>query len=146
MPFFGLVIFGLIFDINIVIFEISTLEFVKCEFLTHTVNFGIGSAFCKGLGSVFSVRVRFIKYVFFKAQFSYWPLVWMCHSLSMNKINSLHERCLRIIYDDKTSSFADLLADNGSVTIHTRNLQVLATEMFNVRKNMSTELIQGLFV
>ena len=30
---------------------------------------------------------------------------------------------------DKTSSFADLLAKDGSVTIHTRNLQVLATEM-----------------
>ena len=62
-----------------------------------------------------------------------------------NKINRLHERCLRIIYNDKTSSFADLLAKYGSVTIHTRNLQVLATDMFKVHKNMSTELMQGLF-
>ena len=39
---------------------------------------------------------------FFKAQFCYCPLVWMCHSRSMNnKINRLHERCLRIIYNDK---------------------------------------------
>ena len=30
---------------SIVIFEISTLEFVKNESLTHTVNFGIGSGF-----------------------------------------------------------------------------------------------------
>ena len=83
---------------------------------------------------------------FFKAQFSYCPLVWVCHSRSMNnKINRLHERCLRTIYNNKTSSFADLLAKDGSVTIHTRNLQVLATEMFKVHKNMSTELMQGLF-
>ena len=39
---------------------------------------------------------------FFKSQFSYCPLVWMCHSHANNsKINRLHERCLRIIYSDK---------------------------------------------
>ena len=51
----------------------------------------------------------------------------------------------RNIYNDKMSSFADLLAKDGSVTIHTRNLQVLPTEMFKVHKNMSIKLIQGLF-
>ena len=45
---------GLEFENNIVIFEISTLESVKNEFLTYTVNFGIGSTFCKVLGSAFS--------------------------------------------------------------------------------------------
>ena len=39
---------------NIVIFEISTLKFVKYESLTVIVNFGRGSAFSKGLGSTFS--------------------------------------------------------------------------------------------
>ena len=51
----------------------------------------------------------------------------------------------RNIYNDKMSSFADLLAKDGSVTIHTRNVQVLPTEMFKVHKNMSIKLIQGLF-
>ena len=52
MPY--LEIFGLEFQKTIVIFEISTLEFVKYESLTHTMNFGIGSAFSKGPGSAFS--------------------------------------------------------------------------------------------
>ena len=70
----------------------------------------------------------------------------MCHSRSMNsKIKRLHERCLRITNNDKTSSFADLLAKNGSVSIHTRNLQVLVTDMFKLHKNMSTELLSGYF-
>ena len=51
----------------------------------------------------------------------------------------------RNIYNDKMSSFTDLLAKDGSVTTHTRNLQVLPTEMFKVHKNMSIKLIQGLF-
>ena len=83
---------------------------------------------------------------FFRAQFSYYPLVWMWHSRSMdNKINRLHDKCLSFIYNDKMSFFADLLAEDGSVTIHIRNLQGLATEMFKVHKNMSTELIQEFF-
>ena len=61
-----------------------------------------------------------------------------------NKINRIHERCLRIIYNDKKPFWADLLAKDGSVTMHTRRLQVLATEMFKIHKNMSTDLMQGL--
>ena len=49
-----------------------------------------------------------------------------------NKINGLHEKCLRIIYDDNTSSSTHLLAEDGFITIDTRNLQLLATEMFKV--------------
>ena len=47
-------IFRLELKKTLVIFEISTLEFLKNESLTHKVNFGIGSAFSKGSGSAFS--------------------------------------------------------------------------------------------
>ena len=40
----------------------------------------------------------------FNSQFSYCPLIWMCHSRTNNrKINRLHERCSRFIYNDKKS-------------------------------------------
>ena len=44
---------------SFVIYEISTLKFVniESESLTHTVNFGIGSAFSKGPRSTFSERL-----------------------------------------------------------------------------------------
>ena len=62
----------------------------------------------------------------------------MCHSRIINKkINSLHERCLRIIYGDKQSSFEELLKRDSSVSIHERNIQVLAPEMYTVSKDMS---------
>ena len=59
MPQFGTknVLFGisgLDFCYNIVIFEINTFEFVKVEFLTHRVNFCIGSAFSKSPVFTFS--------------------------------------------------------------------------------------------
>ena len=80
-----------------------------------------------------------------KAQFSYCPLVWMWHSRSMNNIiNRLHERCFRIIYNDKWSFFENSFGKDGSVTI--KHKKVLATKVFKVRKNMSRELMQGLFL
>ena len=57
----------------------------------------------------------------------------------------MKERCLSIIYSDKMSSFADLLAKDGSVTINTRNKQVLFSKMLKIHKNVLTELTQGLF-
>ena len=53
---------------------------------------------------------RILMNVFFKSQFSYCPIVRMCHSCpNSGKINRLHERCLRIIYSNKQSSFETLL-------------------------------------
>ena len=61
---------------------------------------------------------------FFKSQFSHWPLVWMCHSRKINNnVNHLHERCLRVIYNNKISSFKELLERDGPIPIHNRNLQ-----------------------
>ena len=63
-----------------------------------------------------------------------------------NKINQLHEKCLRIVYSDKTSSFEELLEKDRSATIHTRNLQVLATEMFKVYRNLSPNIVTEIFL
>ena len=76
---------------------------------------------------------------FFTSQFNYCPLAWMCHSRTMNnKINRLNERCLRIVHSDKTSSYEKLLKKDGSVTIHTRNLQTLATEILKCLQEFVT--------
>ena len=73
----------------------------------------------------------------FNSQFNYCPLIWMCHSRkNNNKINKLHERRLRIIYNDKLSSFNALLEKDGSFLIHERNTKILATGMFKVSKNL----------
>ena len=47
---------------------------------------------------------------FFDSQFNYFPLVSMCHCRRNNiKINNHHERCLRLIYSDKKSSYEEFL-------------------------------------
>ena len=54
-----------------------------------------------------------------------------------NKTNRLHERCLRLIYNDKKSFFKDLLENNRSVSLHHKNLRTLAVELPKVFKGLS---------
>ena len=89
---------------------------------------------------------RLLMNSFFKTQFNYCPLMWMCDSRENNrKINRLHERCLRTIHNDKQSSFNGLLEKDGCILIHERNLQVLVTEMYKVSSGLSTPLMKDIF-
>ena len=91
-------------------------------------------------------KKRTLMNALFNSQFNYCTLVWMRHSReNNNRINRLHERCLRIIYNDKRSSFNALLEKDGSVSIHERNIKILATEMFNVSKNLAPPQMHEVF-
>ena len=84
---------------------------------------------------------------FFMAQFNYCLLIWMHHNRTYNnKVNRLHERCLRLIYNDKRSSFENLLEKDNSGSLHHKNLQALAIEMFKVHTKNSPEIIQEVFL
>ena len=45
-----------------------------------------------------------------------------------NQINHLHERALRIVYDDYKSTFENLLELDNLVATHHRNTRLLSTE------------------
>ena len=81
---------------------------------------------------------RLLETGFFYSKFNYCQLVWMCHNrTNNNRINSVHERCLRLIYNKKKSSFEDLLPKDRFVCIHHRNLGTLAVELFIIFKGSS---------
>ena len=62
----------------------------------------------------------------------------MCHDrTNNNKINRLHERCLRLICNDRKSFFKDLLEKDGSVFIYHKNLRILAVELLKAFKGSS---------
>ena len=92
-------------------------------------------------------RKKILFHSFVRSQFSHCPLVWM-FNLSIvlnNKINRLQERGLRIVYNDYTSSFDDLLCKDRSVRIHHKNIQLVAMEMFKVKNDLCPELMKCLF-
>ena len=84
-------------------------------------------------------NLRVIMKTFILSQFSYFPLVWMWHSRTLNnKINKLPERALSLVYDDRHSTL-------NSVNIHHRNLQVFATELYKVHHGLAPELMNDIF-
>ena len=115
------------------------------------------SSLCKKASQKLHALARVVKYMnleklkclmkaFVTSQFSYCPLVWMFHSRKMNnRINRIHERALRLVYQDHVSTFDELLDKDNSVTIHQKNLQVLATEIFKVKNGLSPEIMKQVF-
>jgi len=112
---------------------------------------------CKKAGKKLNVITRMITYLsfekkralikaFFESQFKYCPLTWMfCSREQNNKINKLHERALRLIYNDVDLSFEELLKKDGSFTIHDQNIQSLIIEMYKVVNDLSNDTFTELF-
>ena len=89
---------------------------------------------------------RSIMKAFICSQFGYCPLVWIFHSRKINsRINSLHEHALRVFYRDYKATFPELLSTDKSVTIHQKNLQLLATEIFKTKNELNPKLMEEIF-
>ena len=58
---------------------------------------------------------RRILKAFITSQFGYCPLIWMFCSRNLNnRINCIHERALRIVYNDHDQSFLEILKKDNS--------------------------------
>ena len=89
---------------------------------------------------------RIVMKTFIESQFNYWPLIWMFHSRTINnKINRLHERALRIIYSDFKSTFESLLRKGNFFSIHERNIQSLAIEIYKFLNGLSPGFLNKVF-
>ena len=63
-----------------------------------------------------------------------------------HRINRIHERTLRLIYPNQHQlTFKELLEKNKTVSIHQRNLQTLATEIYKAKNKISLEVVNSLF-
>ena len=110
----------------------------------------------KKAGRKLSVPVRIWKFMsiecrrmlikaFIESQFSYCPLVWICCNRSCNnRINYLHVRALRIVYNDNFSSFEDLLQRDQSASIHHGKIRLLGIELHKTRHNIFRQIVNEL--
>ena len=100
------------------------------------------------LGSANSWQLNAEEYFmkdFIESQFGYFLLVWMCCNRSCNNYkNHLHERALRLVYNDSVSSFQDLSQRHQSVGIHHRNICLFGREMYKVRNNISKHIMSDI--
>ena len=72
----------------------------------------------------------------------------LCGKVANNDTNRTRKRALRILYDDFTSSFEELLLKANQCTIHRKNLQNLMVEVYSslrLEQNMG-EKVSNLLV
>ena len=72
--------------------------------------------------------------------------MWIFHTKQLNnRVNSLQEKALRVTYQDRNSSFGELLNLSKSVSIHYRNIKYLLTEIYKVKMDLSPLIMSDIF-
>ena len=80
------------------------------------------------------------------SQFSYCPLIWMfCSRTSNNSLNHIHERALRLTYNNYFDTYDQLLLISNESTIHKKNLNFLAIEIFKCMNDLSPPIMEDIF-
>lgn len=136
----------------------STEEKLLGVIIDKDLNFNSHlSTLCKKVGQKVTALARVVKLMpfykrrillktFIESQFSHCPLIWMFCSREMNrKINYVHERALRLVYNDYTSSFEELLTNDKAISIHHRNIHRVAIEMYKLKNNLSPPFMKENF-
>ena len=94
------------------------------------------STICKKAGRKVTTLYRLVKIM---------PFTFGCFRKLNRKINHIHERALRLVYDDYTFSFKDLLQKDGSVSVHHQNIHSIAIEMYKIKNKLSPKIVQTIF-
>ena len=83
---------------------------------------------------------------FIYSNFNYCPLVWhFCSKRALNKIEKIQERCLRLVLNDYTSNYEELLQKSGNTTMEIRRLRTLAIEIFKTLNNINPSFMKDIF-
>ena len=91
-------------------------------------------------------QTKLLLNAFITSQFSYASVASMFHNQKLKKhISRIHERVLRIVYQEHNSTFEELLAKDGSFKIHDRNLQRLLIEIFKFKVKLAPEIMNEVF-
>ena len=93
-----------------------------------------------------------------KFQFSYCPLIWIFTSQYLNNaLNSIHERAMyndlfytalqeSLIYNVYELPFGIILEDNKQKSIHQKNIESLATEIYKFQAGLTPTIMSDLFL
>ena len=81
-----------------------------------------------------------------KSPFAHCPLVWMfCTKHSIGRINSIHERCLRLIQQNYTSDFEVLLENSNEKPVYEKCLELLMIEVYKYLNGLSPDIMSDIF-
>ena len=69
----------------------------------------------------------------------------MLNANSVLKVNKIHRRTLRVVYDDYNSTYEELLASHNYIFIHQKHLKHLVIEVYKSLTNLNLEFMWPFF-
>ena len=139
---------------------INSEETVKLLGVTLDYRLGFDphiSNICKKAATQLNVLQRLKSFIGFKekkvlvqssifSNFEYCPLVWyFSSSKSLQNIEKLHERALRFLYNDHTSSYNDLLSKSDRCTMLISRQRALCIEISKTVNKLNPPFMQKIF-
>ena len=139
------------------VLSVSSVKLLGIQ-VDDKLNFNLHiSNICKSSANQLNALVRLKKFLSFKTKkvlissfilsnFNYCPLVWMfSSSKSLNKIESIHKRALRFLYNDYRTSYEDLLKKADKVTMNVVRTRILCIEIFKTLNNLNPTFMKEIF-
>ena len=82
----------------------------------------------------------------FYSNFNYCSLVWhFSTKKSTNKIEKIQEHCLKLLYDNTTETYDDLLVKTSQSSMEIKCLRSLATEIFKTLNDINPNFAKKIF-
>ena len=82
---------------------------------------------------------------FIKSQFTYCPLRWIfCTKHSIDRINSIHEWCLRLIQQNYGSDFEVHLENANEKPVHQKSIELLMIEVYEYLNGLSPAIMSDI--
>ena len=82
---------------------------------------------------------------FIDSQFNYAPLLWMfCRKTLYSKIEKIHHRTLKVIYQSN-DTYENLLLQSNTVSVHQRHLRFLMIEIYKSVSQLNPQFMWSFF-
>ena len=80
------------------------------------------------------------------SNFNYCLLVWhFCEYMNNAKLEKIQERALRILFDDYTSSYTDMLEKAGTATLLIQRLRLITLTVFKSLHGLNPPCLNDMF-
>ena len=92
-----------------------------------------------------TVKAKLLYNAFINSQFNYASIIWMfCHKQDYLKIAKIQCKALKIVYNSN-ESYEELLLRNNQVSIHQKQLRILATAVFKSFADLNPDFMKSYF-
>ena len=90
-------------------------------------------------------KAKMLGNAFIDSQFNYAPLLWMfCRKTLYSKIEKIHHRTLKVIYQSN-DTYENLLLQSNTVSVHQRHLRFLMIEIYKSISQLNPQFMWSFF-